>query len=83
MRDSNPAPAATCACTVWSATLQPMPLRGLQAVGGSDAKLLLAHVGVSDTPSPYKGEEYQGEGGGGEEEEEERRRRGGVVRASE
>jgi hypothetical protein len=42
------------------------------AVGGSDAKLLLAHVGVSDTPSPYKGEEYQGEGGGGEEEEEEK-----------
>jgi len=39
-------------------------------VGGSDAKLLLAHVGVSDTPSPYKGEEYQGEGGGEEEEEE-------------
>jgi hypothetical protein len=40
-------------------------------VGGSDAKLLLAHVGVSDTPSPYKGEEYPGEGGSGEEEEEE------------
>ena len=49
-----------------------MALRGLQAVGSSDAKLLLAHVGVSDTPSPYKGEEYQGEGGGGEEEEEEK-----------
>ena len=42
------------------------PLRGqsdgecgtpaLQAVGGSDAKLLLAHVGVSDVPSPYRGE---------------------------
>ena len=28
----------------------------LQAVGGSDAKLLLAHVGVSDVPSPYRGE---------------------------
>mmetsp|Transcript_62337 Transcript_62337/g.150254 ORF Transcript_62337/g.150254 Transcript_62337/m.150254 type:complete len:168 (-) Transcript_62337:298-801(-) len=46
------------------------------AVGSSDAKLLLAHVGVSDTPSPYKGEEYQGEGGGGEEEEREDRRGG-------
>jgi len=40
------------------------------AVGGSDAKLLLAHVGVSDVPSPYRGEEYHGEGGYGEEEEE-------------
>jgi hypothetical protein len=40
------------------------------AVGGSDAKLLLAHVGVSDTPSPYRGEEYRGEYGGEEDEEE-------------
>ena len=26
-------------------------------------------MGVSDTPSPYKGEEYQGESGGEDEEE--------------
>ena len=40
------------------------------AVGQSDAKVLIANIGVADPPSPYRGEEYRGEYGGGPEDED-------------